>query len=197
MSEYIDKLTEKWGPFVKCGECLSNGRMPFISSEARLNAFFTPKMTSDVSFFFANSLKSEEHPELKDIYAWTNGCRLFFASLCIYGIRDEKDKDILVPFDLKVENDNLSKNMPVDKYLFFASIGGEYVFGYDRYNPSEVYGMRVGDKTILQSFDGVKDFFDQYFYPLMEEYDEKCKKIHPTEAYRGIPVLENKTIELM
>lgn len=197
MKEYIDRLADKWGKFEENGNYFSNGLMPFISKDARLNVYFKPKSISEVLSCYKNDLNAALHPELEEIYEWTNGCRLFFASLSIYGIVDRDNDEVIVPFDLKVENDNLSKNMPVDKYLFFASIGGEYVFGYDRYNPSEVYGMRVGDKTILQSFDGVKDFFDHYFYPLMEEYDEKCKKIHPNEAYKGIPVLENKCIELI
>jgi len=197
MNEYMKKLRDKWGEFVKRGNYISNGLMPFISNEARLNVLFVPKSIEEMSKYYKDVLNAELHRELNEIYEWTNGCRLFFGSLAIYGIRDENNDDILTPFDLEWENKNLSDKMNTDKYIFFGSIGGEFVFGYDKHNPSEVYGMKVGDGTVLQKFDGVKDFFGHYFYALMEEYDIDCRKIHPTEAYKGIPVLENKCIELI
>ena len=196
MIDYKNLLKDKWGNFEKIGSYISNGEMPFISKDARLNVFFEPLPVETTEEYFADVLKAELHPELKSFYEWTNGCRLFFASLSVYGIRG-KCKDMLVPFDLEYENKNLLKTMPKDKYVYFASIGGAYVFAYDKNTPSKVYGMKVGSTEILQTFEGFYDFFDHYFNVLIDEYDVDGRKIHPTEAYKGIPILENKCIELL
>ena len=194
--DYKKLLQDKWGSFENEGHFLSNGAMTFISKEARLNVFFKPLPIEKIEEYFTDVLKAELHPELKSFYEWTNGCRLFFASLSVYGVRGEC-KDVLVPFDLEYENKNLLKTMPDDKYVYFASIGGAYVFAYDKKSPSKVYGMKVGDTKIVQTFEGFNDFFNHYFDLLIDEYDEDGKKIHPTEAYKGIPVLENKCIDLL
>ena len=196
MNDYVRRLEERWGYFHKSGSFWANGKMPFISDDARLNVLFTPLSVVDVENYFADILQARLHPELKEFYEWTNGCRLFFASLSVYGIRGET-KDIFVPFDLEYENKNLLKTMPNDKWVYFASIGGAYVFAYDKELPSKVYGMKVGVKEILQTFDGVNAFVSHYFDALIEEYGLDGRRIHPTQAYIGIPVLENKCIELM
>lgn len=196
MKDYKKLLQDKWGSFEKNGNYISNGEMPFISKEARLNVLFEPLQTEKVEEYFADILKAELHPELRSFYEWTNGCRLFFASLSVYGIRGEC-KDVLVPFDLDYENRNLLKTMPDDKYVYFASIGGAYVFAYDKKLPSSIYGMKVGSMEILQTFESFNVFFDHYFGALLDEYDNEGRKLHPTEAYKGIPVLENKCIELL
>ncbi len=196
MNGYEQRLREKWGEFIKVGNYLSNGKMSFISDDARLNVFFDPLPLESVEAYFNDVLKAKAHPELMEFYKWTNGCRLFFASLSMYGISRD-GKDVLVPFDLDYENRKLLKSMPDNDYVFFASIGGAYVFAYDRSMPSKVFGMKVGSTEILQTFEGVYEFFDHYFNALIEEYDVHCKKIHPTDAYLGIPVLENKCIDLL
>ncbi len=197
MNDYKTILQDRWGIFKKQGKYLSNCEMSFISKDARLNVFFDPVAPTKTEEYFANVLKAELHPELKTFYKWTNGCRLFFASLSVYGITEEKCNDVFVPFDLDYENRNLSKTMPGNKYIYFASIGGSYVFAYDKKSPSKVYGMKVGSTEVLQTYEGFYDFFDHYFDALIDEYDDKGRKIHPTEAYKGIPVLENKCIELL
>lgn len=196
MNDYVSRLEERWGSFHTSGNYMANGKMAFISDDARLNVLFAPLPINDVENYFADILQARLHPELKEFYEWTNGCRLFFASLSVYGIRGE-NKDILVPFDLDYENRNLLKTMPEGNYVYFASIGGAYVFAYDKESPSKVYGMKVGKKEILQTYEGVNAFFSHYFDALINEYGLDCRKMHPTEAYKGIPVLENKCVELL
>lgn len=196
MNRYYDALQDKWGKFIKKKGYCVNGPMRFISKDAWLNEFFKEFATEEIEVYFKKVLGAELHPELRDFYAWTNGCRLFFSSLSIYGILPSS-KDKIVPFDIEYENKKLAISMGANKYLFFASIGGEYVFGYDKETPSNVYGMKVGDISVLQTFNGINDFFDHYFDILIDEYGVDCKKLHPAEAYKGIPVLENKCTELL
>ena len=40
MKNYIDFLSDKWGPFVPQGHILSNINMTYISDDARLKLFY-------------------------------------------------------------------------------------------------------------------------------------------------------------
>lgn len=196
----LERLEEKWGQFEKATNYVCNGKMPFVSGEARLNVLFDPCFGAQVEDCFACQLKAPVLEELKRFYQVSNGCRLFFGSLSVFGIACHPEDDY-EPFDLFRENTNLvSKLGPLERrkctYVFFASLGGDYVFGYDKKQPSKVFGFKPGSLRILQEFPSFDDFWKHYFEGLFVEYDDDCRKIHRNEEDAGIPFLEHLTHEL-
>lgn len=200
MDKNIEKLEEKWGSFRKVSHYYEQCELPFISDQARLNVIFDPIDFGVVEGVFANKLKSELLPDLKEFYLKYNGCRLFSNSFNIYGVQ-VYDSDIYQPYDIVIENvNNYAKMSDREKkrcnLLFFGSLGGDYIFGYDRDEKKQIYCVEAGHGKILKRFDSFNAFITYYINGLINEYDLKGKKLHPEEDSVGIPVLENLTSSL-
>lgn len=196
----INVLEDKWGPFEKSSNYISNGKMPFVSEVARLNVLFDKCDELIIENVFANKLNAPIMPELRQFYNEYNGCRLFFGSLSIFGIAKHPD-DTYEPFDLFRENlNNVSKlnkrARKSNKYIFFASLGGDYLFGYDKEDLQKVYCFKPGSLKVEAEYDSFETFWTHFFYGLIDEYDETCHKIHPNIEDEGIPALENVTYKL-
>ena len=195
--QYANLLEEKWGKLVPEGHCLLNGQMPFVSTKARLNMLFLPEEQAVLSERISKICDCTIPEQLKAFYSQFNGCRLFFSSLNVFGVQAHP-AEIYEPFDLWIENNHILGNLsPKDRkkcdVVFFASIGGEYVFGFDKVNPSRVYGYKKGSLVCVQEFPDFDSFFDFHFNRLINEYDEACRKKHPLKQYIGIPALEHLT----
>ncbi len=195
MKRFIDKLEEKWGKLYIVDHYLENGKMSFISKKARLNVLFRPENLEDIKHVIKCELDAEVLPELLKFYESYNGCRLFFGSLNIYGMQVHPS-DIFEPYDIILENkrhlSELQKNKQEQcRYVFFGSIGGEYLIGYDKQECSKIYCVKSGESQILKEYENLEVFFERYFRELFQEYDIDGRKKHPNKKYKGIPVLEN------
>ncbi|MBR1651663.1 MAG: SMI1/KNR4 family protein [Lachnospiraceae bacterium] len=197
--DFLSTLEKKWGKMRKEGHYTANGKMSFISDETRLNVVFEPIDDSAIESAFYEKLKSEILPELKAFYKKHNGCRLFFSSLSVFGVQ-QNNREVYEPYDIVYENLNYYSSLREKKkpnIVFFASLGGKYLFGYDRIELSKVYCIKKGSKEIEQEFDSFDEFFSHYFDALIKMYDADCHKVNPNEEYKGIPVLENVTYDLI
>ncbi len=198
--EIKESLERKWGKLRRRNGMLYNCRLPFISKQALLNALFLPS-TIDLTDYCKKEFNVIIPEDLGDFYNNFNGCRLFFASLSIFGIQ-EQVKSALKPFDLILEN---QKNAIASgyssysdcPYFFFGSLGGEYIFAYKKSEMTTVYCIKAKESSASQQFDSFSDLWLHYFPSLINEYDIEGRKIHVNEEYKGIPVLENLTYNLI
>lgn len=195
---YFEKLEEKWGNFEEKDHYKTNCSMPFVSDDAKLNVIFSPEEVSEIEKAYSSIGDFVIPDDLLDFYKKCNGCRLFFGSLSIFGIQ-KYSEELFEPYDILGENRRLSSQMKLDssEYLFFGSLGGDYVFAYDIKNSRKVYGMPADKVEIVVEFENFSVFFDYYFRKLLDEYDKQGRKKHPDEMYKGIPVLEHLTSELL
>lgn len=198
---YIELLESKWGALEEAGHCLVNGKMPFVSDVARLNMLFP---TENIELFITrvhDRFQCDLPEQLIEFYKRFNGCRLFFGSLNVFGMQNHPD-EVYQPYDLFVENNHIMgsiKGPSKDKcnMLFIASIGGDYAFGIAKDNPGTITGIKKGAKfSSVQVFPDFNAFFDFHFRRLFSEYSTDCRKIHPSIQFRGIPALENLSIEI-
>lgn len=194
MKDIKKVLENKWGAFVSQGNYLANMPLPFISKDARLNVLFLQEIEA-IKNAFAEKFQSKILPELFEFYQHYNGCRLFFSSLNIYGVQFHHS-DIFEPFDLLLENYNIQTRFDDNNYVFFASLGGNYVFAYRKDELSRVYAFEKGHKQVLKVFDGFKAWFNYYFDALLNEYDTDGKKLHPNDEFKQIPSLYHVTYKL-
>lgn len=195
---YINELEKKWGKFIKKNSYFEQGKMPFVSKQARLNVLFEPLKDAEIKFI--ESKLGSLPDSLIAFYQKTNGCRLFFGSFNILGLRKNLE-DIFEPYGILEEN--LALNLATDtniggneNYVFFASIGGDYFFAYKKEEKCQVYCMKKGDFKILKTFNNFQDFFEYYFYKLYQEYGTDCKKIHILPEDKDFPLLAHLTIEI-
>ena len=190
-------LEAKWGEFISDSDSYYkfNGPMPFISNETKLNVLFNHKGISDIKKIYSTYLDTDVPHELLGFYKKFNGVRLFANSLSVYGIQDYSSKDYQ-PYDILICNRN-SADYNKCGLILVASIGGEYNFGFKRNELSKIYGIQAGNGEIIQTFDSFDTFFEHYFCHLIDEYGYDCRKIHINEEYKGIPVLEHLSYELI
>jgi len=196
-----EKLVEKWGEFKREEHYFQNGNMPFVSEQARLNVLFDPEDINEVISVFRDQLDSSILPELRVFYQEHNGCRLFFGSFCIFGLQRYHD-DIFEPYDIVRENLNNYAKMTrgarkKSKMVLFATLGGDYVFGYDKTELSKIYCVKAGSAQVIKEYENFDDFWNYYFDKLLDEYDEECRKIHPNKEDVGIPSLEHLTYRML
>ena len=190
MNEMLLKLEYKWGKFIENGHAMCNKQMQFVSPKAYLNILYKPQLDLiQEKFSLLNALIL---PGLLEFYKQYNGCRLFFSSLNIFGIQSFEE-EIYEPFDLELENRIIQETFKNDKYIFFASLGGDYVFAYKKDECSKIYAVKKGRKKVLKTFDNFWSWFSYYFDVLYEEYDEEGRKIHPNKRYKDIPTLYHET----
>ena len=190
MKNKILKIEEKWGAFVRNGHALCNKQMPFVSAKAYLNVLYEPQVESIQKVL--NSFGGIILPELLDFYKQYNGCRLFFSSLNIFGIQSFEE-EIYEPFDLELENRIIQETFKNDKYIFFASLGGDYVFAYKKDECSKIYAVKKGRKKVLKKFDNFWSWFSYYFEALYDEYDNEGRKKHPNKRYKEMPALYHES----
>lgn len=199
--QYIELLERKWGKFEATGHSLVNGKMPFVSDVARLNMLFTTESVDLIASRVHDRFHCDLPEQLIEFYKELNGCRLFFGSLNVFGIQNYPT-EVYQPYDIFTENNHILgsiKGTSKDKcnMLFVASIGGDYAFGFDRDKPAQIIGIKKGaDPSPVQAFPDFNSFFGFHFNRLINEYSADCKKIHPSSQFKGIPALENITIEI-
>lgn len=193
----FERLEEKWGQFKKENHFFINCPMDFISDKAQLNVIFEAEELTEIRSAYKEVGLIELPSEVENFYKRCNGCRLFFGSLSIFGIQKYPD-EVFEPYDIKGENMRLRSQMKLknDDFVFFASLGGDYVFGLKPNSDSKIYGMEATCAKVLREFDDFNVFVDYYFDKLFEEYDEKGRKIHLDEAFAGIPALEHLTSDI-
>ena len=195
--QYVNRLEERWGKLEPIGHCLLNGHMRFISDETWLNRLFLPEDQNVLSDRISKTRECSLPEQLRAFYSEHNGCRLFFSSLNVFGVQIHP-YEVYEPFDLWIENNHILGNLkPSDRkrcnLFFFASIGGKYVFGFDKDNPSHIFGCKKGSLACVQEFPDFDTFFEFHFNRLIDEYDDSCRKKHPLKRYAGIPALEHLT----
>lgn len=190
MDEMLLKLEAKWGEFAKNGHALCNKPMPFVSAKAYLNVLYEPQMESIQKAY--QSLGATVLPGLLEFYKQSNGCRLFFSSLNIFGIQCFDD-EIYEPFDIELENRNIQETFRNNDYIFFASLGGDYAFAYKKDECSQIYAIQKGKKKVLKTINDFETWFSYYFNALYEEYDDEGRKKHPNTKYKNVPALYHET----
>lgn len=197
MIDFKVQLENKWGGFSHPthSDYEYNAPMHFISPNAKLNVLFSPKNEEDIHQLFLNHFDTDIPKDLMEFYKRYNGVRLFFGSLSVFGIQKFGEKDYQ-PYDLLMNNYN---NRDCNRYdlVLVATIGGQYVFGFKRNELTKIYGFKVREGEIVQTFESFSDFFEHYFNCLFNEYDANAKKIHPNLNYKGIPCLEHLSYALM
>lgn len=201
MRSFTSLLEAKWGKLEPSDHCLQNGRMPFVSDQARLNLLFVPENTAALVDRAERQFGSKLPEQLIAFYRRFNGCRLFFSSLNIFGVQIHP-ADFYQPFDLFVENDHIygtlnKKERNACDMVFFASIGGDYAFGFKPDDNQTIIGTKKGSLAPVQTFDCFDAFFEFHFARLIDEYDVDCRKMHPDTRYKGIPVLEHQTNDII
>lgn len=190
MKDIFYLLESKWGKFIKNGHALCNKKMPFISEKTYLNILYETQIGAVEKVF--SKFGCIIIPELLDFYKQFNGCRLFFSSLNIFGIQIF-DEDIYEPYDLELENRYIQEKFKNHNYVFFASLGGDYVFAYRKDECSKIYAVQKGKKKIIKEFENFESWFLYYFESLYDEYDEEGRKKHPNLEYKNIPALYHET----
>lgn len=200
MIDIITPIEAKWGKMNLDGHALTNGSMPFISEEARLNMLFPTDNYSGMISAIHSKYGCQLPDQIKEFYQVYNGCRLFFGSLNVFGIQSYPT-ELYQPYDIYVENNHILGSLKTAeksncKILFVASIGGDYAYGINPENPEKIVGIKKGKLKAVQEFPDFNSFFNFHFNRLIEEYDEKCKKKHPLKQFQGIPVLENVSTEI-
>ena len=190
--DILSKLESKWGNFIVHGHALCNKPMPFVSSKAFLNILFAPNTECVQSSF--DSLDAKPLPGLIEFYKKYNGCRLFSSSLNIFGVQLYRN-DLYEPYDLFRENLNIQSKFKDDNYMFFASLGGDFVFAYRKDELCKIYAFKKGQKNLLKTYSTFLDWFNYYFNALFEEYDTEGRKVHPNDVFKEIPVLYHETNE--
>ena len=200
--EFVANIESKWGKLETVGHCMQNGKMPFVSEQARLNMLFLPEDINDLIAKVEKKFECRLPEQLIKFYTSFNGCRLFFNSLNVFGIQVHPSEQYQ-PFDLFVENNHIlgslkAKERKVCDLVFVSSIGGDYAFGFNRSNPSGIVGIRKGSlSAAVQCFDSFDVFFDHYYSKLLNEYGDDCRKKNPTRQFIGIPALEHQTNEIL
>ena len=192
IDKYIKDMEQKWGSFIKRNNYFEQGEMPFVSKQARLNVIFNPLTESEIKIIESQlgSLPST----LKTFYQKMNGCRLFFGSFNIFGLRKDLD-DIFEPYGILEENLVFNLTTGNEKYVFFASIGGDYFFAYEKEEKKRVYCIKRGETEVLKTYSSIHECFEYYFYKLYKEYGSDCKKIHILPEDKDFPLLAHLTIE--
>ncbi len=198
---YTDRIEKKWGKMEHKEHYCFNCPLPFISEKALLNIVFDAEEIDVIEKLYEESFMAEIPNFLRNIYLNCNGCRLFFSSLSVYGFQ-RHPKDLYEPYDMIRENANNYSKMPKGikercKLVFFASLGGAYIFGFEYDNPSRIYMLNASDYKTEGIYPDFASFFDTFFDALFDEYDEKGYKKHPNEQDKGIPALENLTYTLI
>ena len=194
---WYNRLEDKWGKFISKDHYKTNCPMPFISDDARLNVLFEKNGNDEINSLFRNSFGTEIPEELNEFYLNYNGCRLFFSSLNIFGIQ-KYNNEIFEPYDIRIENDRIfgkCKKLS-SQYVFIGSLGGEYVFAFDKQEMKKILCFEIGKKKIVKEYDSFNIFFDQMFDYLFDEYGSDGRKININKEYKGIPVLEHLTFKL-
>ena len=191
--KYISLLENKWGKFTKTGHYYVNGRMPFISPQARLNVFFEPlndEELDNIEKMFDCKLPCV----LREFYKFSNGCRLFFSGLNIYGLQ-KNPNDIFEPYSLIIENQNNELTIDNSKGFLFGSIGGDYALLLDK-NNGKVFVINKSSGKLEKNFDNFESMFEYFFNALYDEYDVNCKKKHINKEFSKFPSLAHAIIEL-
>lgn len=188
--DILIKLETKWGHFEPIEHALCNKKMPFVSNKAYLNILYKPHIDATKKTF--ETLNANIPPKLLDFYQNYNGCRLLFSSLNIFGVQCHEN-ELYEPFDLEFENNAIQTTFKDDNYIFFGSLGGEYVFAYKKDECSKIYVIKKGERQILKTFNSFDSWFSYYFDFLYNEYDEIGQKIHPNKEHEKIPILYHLT----
>lgn len=188
----IEKLTQKWGEGNQLNNCWVQKRLDFISKDARLNILFNPISEKEK---YCDFFKSANCTKLLDFYGSYNGCKLFSDSLCIYGIQ-EHSSDLYQTYDLEWENMRLNAMMHKRNYIYFGSLGGQYVFALKKNSDDEtVYCFNADNGFLVKTFVNFDILFSTLFNNLYDEYDTEGIKIHKNKKYKNIKSLYNTTIE--
>ena len=186
-----EKLINKWDVGLNLNNCWIQKELPFISKDARLNILFNPIDIEKYNHIFINT----NNIKLFKFYNLYNGCKLFSNSLCIYGIQS-KSNDFYQTYDLEWENKRISQMINTNDYVFFGSLGGQYVFGLKRDEKEEkVYCLNVDNGNVVKVYDDFELMFNTIFNNLYEEYDNNGVKLHKNEDFKIIKSLYNTTIE--
>lgn len=193
----LEIIEEKWGKLIHEEHYKWNCAMSFISDAAKLNVIFDSEDVYVIERALEEKLNAKLLPELKQFYLSHNGCRLFFSSFNIFGVQCHR-QDIYEPFDIVQENLNNYAKMKwwerkQCKLLFFGSLSGDYIFGYDKEEMSRIYCVKAGSSKSIYSFDSFQEFWNYIFERLLDEYDKDGHKKHPVKEFAGIPALENVT----
>lgn len=189
---YIKILTKKWGPFNKNGHAYEQLTLSFVSEKTKFNVYFEKQSKDEINKSF-EILNADIHPQLLEFYNYTNGCRLFSKSLCIFGLQ-KYPNEVYEPFDIFIEN-NRYKKILENKYVCFGSFGNDYLFVYQKQNANKTYIIDVNSNEIIKEFNDVVSLFDELFIKLLNLYDDKGKKIVPNKIFKGIKALENITLD--
>ncbi len=195
------KLEQKWGEMLHEEHYSYNCKLPFISDKALLNIVFDPLNMGETKDKFSQAFHCSMPLFLEEIYERCNGCRLFFSSLSIFGFQ-VYPKDVHEPFDILLENANNYAKMPEairqrTQLIFFATLGGAYIFGTNKDEQKKVYMLNCTDYKTEGIYPDFDSFFDTFFDMLYDEYDDHGRKIHPVSSDIGIPALENLTYTLL
>lgn len=186
-----EKLINKWDVGLNLNNCWIQKELYFINKDARLNILFNPIDSDRYSHLFQNT----HYSKLLKFYNSYNGCKLFSNSLCIYGIQS-KSNDLYQTYDLEWENKRLSQMINTNDYVFFGSLGGQYVFGLKRNIDDEnIYCINVDDGNVVKVYDDFDLMFKTIFNNLYEEYDSNGIKLHRNKEFKNIKSLYNTTIE--
>ena len=189
-----EKKKKKWGEGIKLNNCWTQKELNFISRFARLNVLFNP--LNDISSYEL-IFKNVKGDRLLNFYNEFNGCKLFSDSLCIYGIQNNLSDDVYQTYDLNWENNRIYQMLHLNEYLFFGSLGGQYLFAYKINSNNEiVYCINVDTGEIVHTFKNFDLLFSTLFNKLYDEYDKTGEKIHKNKEFRKIKSLYNKTTQI-
>lgn len=193
--DFYSALTEKWGAFSHVQHWYEQISTTFISDKSKLNLLYESCGKTQASTLFTNIFGIAIPDQLAEFYAKYNGCRLFSDSLCIYGFHMHSD-EIYEPFDISKENDRLQFDVKhADDYVFFGSLGGQYLLAYSKESPIEVLAINIDNSKIVKRYRDFESCFNTIFEKLINEYDEQGKKKHVDKKLLDMPVLANMTFD--
>ncbi len=188
------ELQKKWGEFSAQEHYVYQLHLPFISEKALFNLLFFPQ-SEQINKTVFREFGCELPDGLKKFYEKYNGCRLFFSSLSIYGLQ-QYTEDVYEPYDIVRENLNAQSSFQDERYVFFASLGGKYLFAFRKDELTKIYTVESGKRKILRVYEDFGEWFSHFFYGLMAEYDLTGRKVHPNGKYKKYPVLYHLTYDL-
>ena len=197
MVDIIRIITDKWGGIIETPSYKVNGFPSYLDKSA-FNYLYKPIKMSLID----KQLKSKRiflPRDIAEFYKNFNGVRLFLSALSIYGFVIKSEE--FVPYDFFVENmrihiEMFNNDCDIEKWFFFGSYAGAYVFAYDDTKEKKYICVERGKNVILKSFVSFEELMNFFITGIIPHYDDFCNKREQNSEYIDIPIVANSMLRL-